>query len=152
MTAALFVLAQLALFGIFAFSLVFLPTSNTPASVQIGAAIALFGVGTAGLAIIEHLQRNASLPNIAPVPNQRAKLVTSGLYRFARHPIYTGVLCAAFGAALAHGSPIAIAIAVLFIPFFTLKSMYEEKLLRAVYPDYDDYARRTGRFFPGRGR
>jgi len=149
MTAMLFVLVQLALFGLFALGLVFLPTSNTPASLQIGTVIALFGVGTAGLAVVEHLQRNASPPNIAPVPNQRAKLVTSGLYRFVRHPIYTGVLCAAFGAALAHGNPIVIAIAVLFIPFFTLKSMYEERLLRAAYPDYDDYARRTSRFFPG---
>jgi protein-S-isoprenylcysteine O-methyltransferase Ste14 len=149
MTAMLFVLVQFVLFGIFAFSLVFLQPANSPLSLQIGAVIAVFGVGVAGLAIIEHLLRNANLPNVAPTPNNRAELVTTGLYRFARHPIYTGVLCAAFGAALAHGNLIVIAIAILFIPFFTVKSMYEERLLRAVYPDYDDYARRTGRFFPG---
>jgi protein-S-isoprenylcysteine O-methyltransferase Ste14 len=149
MTAMLFVLAQFILFGIFAFALVFLQPASSPLSLQIGAVIALFGIGVAGLAIIEHFVRNASPPSIAPVPNQRAKLVTTGLYRFARHPIYTGVLCAALGAAVAHGNLIAVAIAILFIPFFTVKSMYEETLLRATYPDYDDYARRTGRFFPG---
>ncbi|PJF27574.1 MAG: hypothetical protein CUN53_03500 [Phototrophicales bacterium] len=149
MTAILFVVAQFILFGIFAFALIFLQPANSPASLQIGAVIAIFGVGIAGLAIIEHLLRNANLPNVAPTPNDRAKLVTSGLYRFARHPIYTGVLCAAVGAALAHGNLIAVAIAIIFSPFFTVKSMYEETLLRAAYPDYDDYARRTGRFFPG---
>ncbi len=149
MTAILFVLAQFILFGLFALALVLLQPASSPTALQIGAVIALFGISVAGLAIIEHLVRNASPPNIAPVPNKRAKLVTTGLYRFARHPIYTGVLCAALGAAVAHGNLIAVAIAIIFIPFFTVKSMYEETLLRVAYAEYDDYARRTSRFFPG---
>ena len=39
-------------------------------------------------------------------------------------------------------------IALLMIVFFTYKSIYEESLLRAVYPQYDQYATHTGRFLP----
>jgi protein-S-isoprenylcysteine O-methyltransferase Ste14 len=149
MTAMLFVLAQFGLFALFAFAALFIPAANTPLSFQVGSVIALIGVGIVGIAILEHMQRNAAPPSIVPTPNERAKLVTTGLYRFARHPIYSGVLLAALGTCIAHGGILVIAVGVLFVPFFTFKSMYEESLLRAVYPDYAAYMKRTGRFFPG---
>ena len=36
-----------------------------------------------------------------PIPKSDGELVTDGLYQFARHPIYTGVLMAACGLLLA---------------------------------------------------
>ncbi|HAA79546.1 MAG TPA: isoprenylcysteine carboxylmethyltransferase family protein, partial [Microbacteriaceae bacterium] len=39
-----------------------------------------------------------------PIPKSDGELVTDGLYRFARHPIYTGVLITACGLLLAGAS------------------------------------------------
>jgi len=41
----------------------------------------------------------------SPLPNVRARLRTSGPYAWVRHPIYTGLLVATAGAALASGRP-----------------------------------------------
>jgi protein-S-isoprenylcysteine O-methyltransferase Ste14 len=74
--------------------------------------------------------------------------VETGLYRWARHPIYTGVLLSACGVAIAHGSVAALGIALTFVPFFYYKSSYEEQLLRKIYPQYQAYSERVGRFVP----
>src|SRR5215211_5741024 len=49
------------------------------------------------------------------------------------------VLLGGIGVALAHGHLAVLVIALLLIPFFTFKSLYEERLLRAAYPQYEDY-------------
>jgi protein-S-isoprenylcysteine O-methyltransferase Ste14 len=148
MAAFGFVAVQFVLFALFGLALLNLPRATTTLSLQVGVLGAVFGIGLVLLAVLEHLQRNAAPPNVSPTPNDRAKLVTTGLYRFARHPIYTGVLFTAGGAAVAHGHALALAVAFVFIPFFTFKSMYEESLLRSAYPDYRAYMQRTGRFLP----
>jgi protein-S-isoprenylcysteine O-methyltransferase Ste14 len=88
-----------------------------------------------------------------PSPRQGAKLVTSGAFAFARHPIYSGVLFAAFGLSFWLGSGYKLLISVLLYLLFFLKSRYEEKRLLEIFPEYEIYRRNTGRFFPKfRGR
>jgi protein-S-isoprenylcysteine O-methyltransferase Ste14 len=88
--------------------------------------------------------------NLTPVPHPRegAQLVASGVYAYARHPIYGGLIAGAFGWGLASGSPSALVLATLLAGFFELKSRREEAWLNERYPAYPEYAAETKRFFP----
>jgi len=76
-------------------------------------------------------------------------LVTSGPYRFIRHPIYTAVLLFCFAGASAHLSLRAAALALVALTGALARMWAEERLLRARYPDYAGYAARTKRMLPG---
>ena len=76
------------------------------------------------------------------------ELKTGGLYRLVRHPVYTGVMALAVGAALGSGSVAKALAAAALVGWFMLKARWEETRLRAAYPGYDDYAARTPRFVP----
>ncbi|ATE62020.1 methyltransferase family protein [Thauera sinica] len=88
--------------------------------------------------------------NLTPLPHPRddATLVTTGLYRYVRHPIYCGVLLLAFGWALFVQGWLTLAYAALLFAFFDLKSRREETWLMARFPDYADYRRRVRRLIP----
>ncbi len=146
--AAAYVIGQFTLFGVLAITLVAFPPGQTPLLRLLGFALIVSAFVVLALAILEFQQRNATLPNVTPTPKQRAELVESGIYRRIRHPIYTAVLSGALGVALAHGHAAALLIALVLVAFFTSKSLYEERLLRAAYPQYTDYMTRTGRFLP----
>lgn len=83
-----------------------------------------------------------------PVPTDDATLATTGLYRHMRHPIYTGVLAAVIGVALAAGSWPTALVAGATIVFFHVKARWEEARLAERYPDYQHYASTTPRFLP----
>lgn len=84
----------------------------------------------------------------SPVPSSLGQLRTTGLYRFMRHPIYTGVLVAVVGIALRSGSWLHVAIAAATFVYFDRKAAWEEGQLRGHYPDYDAYAATTAKFIP----
>ncbi|MEX2184557.1 MAG: isoprenylcysteine carboxylmethyltransferase family protein [Chloroflexota bacterium] len=88
--------------------------------------------------------------SLTPVPHPRddAELVEHGVYALARHPIYGGIILAAFGWALLRGSAAALIVAVGLVVFFTLKSAREEFWLRQRFPGYAAYRSRTRRFIP----
>lgn len=77
-------------------------------------------------------------------------LITSGPYRFVRHPIYTGMLAALLGTALAEGNACGFIGTALILLGFVIKLLVEEGRMRATFPrDYDDYSRHTARLIPG---
>lgn len=84
-----------------------------------------------------------------PVPSQRGHLVTGGLYRYVRHPIYTGVLLIVVGLTVRSGSVVTLAVSVVTVVFFDGKARWEEAQLSERYDGYADYAARTPRFVPG---
>ena len=55
------------------------------------------------LVLIAFFQMNTSLSPF-PSPRKSAKLVTSGVFAFARHPIYSGVIFMALGLSVWFGS------------------------------------------------
>ncbi len=114
----------------------------------IGILILIIGLVIGLLAMRDYRRGAGDSPNITPEPKTHVPLVQTGIYSRIRHPIYTGVICIALGAALAHGHPVVLVIALAFIPFFTYKSMFEERLLRQQYADYEAYMLHTGRFLP----
>jgi protein-S-isoprenylcysteine O-methyltransferase Ste14 len=83
-----------------------------------------------------------------PIPREHATLKTNGLYRLVRHPVYSGVLAIAFGAATASGSLVKLGLALALLALFTGKARWEEELLHERYAGYADYAARTPRFLP----
>jgi protein-S-isoprenylcysteine O-methyltransferase Ste14 len=75
-------------------------------------------------------------------------LVTSGPYRWIRHPIYTAVCLFAWACFIGHSSRFALAMALLVTAGGVLRMLAEESLLRGRYPEYVEYARRTNRMVP----
>ena len=75
-------------------------------------------------------------------------LVTSGPYRFVRHPIYTGILLGFIGSALAFGEWRGI-LAILVILFGILvRCRAEEQAMRETFPEYEEYRRKTRALIP----
>lgn len=145
--AVTLVIIQFMLFGIF-LVLLLLPRQSVGIVQVTGIVLAIVGPIFALASIREHSVRNAQLPKVVPTPGEQSALVASGPYHYIRHPIYTGVLLTAFGAAIAHGHAALLVMAIIMLVFFYMKSSYEEKLLQSVYPTYAAYKERTGRFLP----
>ncbi len=78
------------------------------------------------------------------------QVITSGPYRWVRHPIYTGLLLVVVGGALVYDSGTALLLlAVPFCAFFYWQSVLEEKLLvNHLGEAYLQYRSKTGRLLP----
>jgi protein-S-isoprenylcysteine O-methyltransferase Ste14 len=86
---------------------------------------------------------------VSPEPKPDGHLVTSGIYRWLRHPIYTAIVLAVVGLWLRKPT-IALAIAgAVVVIFLVVKSRYEEHLLVERYPGYQEYRRQTLGVVPG---
>lgn len=85
--------------------------------------------------------------HVALTPDQQ--LVRSGPYRFARHPLYSGLLAAVLGQALVLGRPRGLVAFLVLVLAYRRKVGYEEASLRRHFGGaYDDYAIRTPAFLP----
>lgn len=92
-----------------------------------------------------HLGRNWSA---SVVVKEDHTLVRSGPYARVRHPIYSGLLLAFFGMAVAIGEwrgLLAVALAFLAL---TWKSREEERRMRETFPEYEPYRRETAAIIP----
>jgi protein-S-isoprenylcysteine O-methyltransferase Ste14 len=110
------------------------------------AALGLAGVGfdVAGL-----LAFRASRTTINPLTPQRSRaLVTSGVYRLTRNPMYVGMALLLSAWAVALGSPWAAAGPLAFVLYITRWQIRpEERVLQALFgPDYADYCQRVRRW------
>ena len=76
------------------------------------------------------------------------KLITSGPYRLIRHPIYAAVVVFTIVGVLANLSLLNGILGLLIVAGMVTRTLCEERLLRAQYPEYTDYARRTWRMIP----
>jgi len=83
-----------------------------------------------------------------PTPKNNSELITSGLYKYVRHPIYTGILLTVFAYSIYSASIPRLIISLMLLILLYFKTNYEEHKLSEKYPDYSAYKARTGRFIP----
>lgn len=85
---------------------------------------------------------------VFPSPKNGNKLISSGIYEYIRHPIYSGIILSMFSYAIYIFSILHIIISIAVSIVFYFKSSLEEKYLIEIYEDYEVYKEKTGRFFP----
>jgi protein-S-isoprenylcysteine O-methyltransferase Ste14 len=75
-------------------------------------------------------------------------LLTGGVYRFSRNPIYLGMAAVLLGCALTVGAAAALAIPVIFAAIIQYRFIYaEEAMLQGLFPeDYPAYCARVRRW------
>jgi protein-S-isoprenylcysteine O-methyltransferase Ste14 len=141
-TSAWLVAFQLALIAVIVFG------TQLPASPR-SWSIAIFLLAMSVVLLAWTLGHNR-FGNFSVFPEVRhdARLVTSGPYRWVRHPMYTAILlgAAAFVAVDSRFWRVAGWVALLAV--LIAKAAREESYLRAKFPDYTQYASRTRRFVP----
>lgn len=92
-----------------------------------------------------HLGKNWSM---TPSIKERHELVTSGPYRYVRHPMYTGYLTALLGSAFVGGGSWLL-LFVAFCVIFVRRVKVEEELLMRLFPrEYPEYRNRTKILIP----
>jgi protein-S-isoprenylcysteine O-methyltransferase Ste14 len=87
---------------------------------------------------------------MAPEPKKTATLITTGVYRYFRHPIYTAIIAVVVGLFLRKPTLPAVTAGTIVILFLLLKVQFEEKLLRARYPQYAEYMTTSWGILPWR--
>ena len=77
-------------------------------------------------------------------------VVDTGPYRLVRHPIYLGLIVAAFATAIEKGTSFALPGAAIMTVAFYTKALREERFLRRELGEdaYDAYARKTAMLVP----
>ena len=83
-----------------------------------------------------------------PVPLEAGKLIETGIYKYVRHPIYTGLLLAMLGSVVQSMAIVKLFVWLALFALLTYKAKFEESLLIKKYPGYVEYMKRTGRFVP----
>ena len=82
-----------------------------------------------------------------PAPRPEGQLVTAGIYRRVRHPMYGGGILVALGWSILTGSAAGLILTVVLVVYFELKSRPEERWLLDRYAGYAEYRRHTPRKF-----
>jgi protein-S-isoprenylcysteine O-methyltransferase Ste14 len=132
------------------FALTFVLDPNRP--LALSPPLALAGTVLCAIGLLIMLAAFLSIRGviqIAPEPKADGRLITGGIYGWLRHPIYTAIIVLVLGLFLRKPT-IAIGIAaVVVVVFLMVKARFEQVLLRARYPEYADYQRRTWGIIPG---
>ncbi|HKF50103.1 MAG TPA: isoprenylcysteine carboxylmethyltransferase family protein [Terracidiphilus sp.] len=131
------------------FDLGWLGARIAPASHQVewtGAAVTMLGCL---FAIWARITLGANWSGRATVKKNH-ELIQRGPYSLARHPIYTGLLTAIAGTALANGVAACLVGLVLIVLAFFIKMSQEERLMQETFPEaYPAYRRRVKALIPG---
>ncbi len=110
----------------------------------LGAGLGILGLLVGGLSF-RALGRNF---RVFAAPRRSGTLVTSGIYSLVRHPMYTGVIVGLGGYVLMFGSLYSIPLWIAVTTLYTVKSIKEERIIEAKFPEYREYRKNTWRLIP----
>lgn len=120
---------------------------NTDLRYTIAGTLFAFGIVVAGLGEVAfHRAKTTTNPL---KPQAASSIVTSGVYRFTRNPMYAGVAAVLLGWASYLAVLWAFLGPIVFIAFITrFQIIPEERELKSKFgPDYAEYQQRVGRWF-----
>jgi protein-S-isoprenylcysteine O-methyltransferase Ste14 len=124
-------------------AVVYFPPRQLPLTAGIISTVLVLAGTTTALYCLSHLGRSFS------IMAEARELVTSGLYRYLRHPLYLAEMIAATGIVMQFLSVWTALILVVEIAIQLRRMHNEEIVLTAVFPAYAEYKRRTARVLPG---
>jgi protein-S-isoprenylcysteine O-methyltransferase Ste14 len=107
------------------------------------------GVGALGIFLSIYigdltLRKNPYAAPVVKIQKARGhKVVTTGPYRYVRHPMYAGAIFFFLGAPLLLGSWYGLALAPLMIAVLAVRALMEERTLAAELEGYTEYAARV---------
>lgn len=121
-----------------------LPTLSSKLAATFGVLLLLLGFLLRLWAVVHFYNHNMRVISLEP----QGSLVTAGPYRYSRNPLYLGanVFCF-FGAALLLGSPTALIMTVVHLPFMNLMIRREERQLEREFGErFRAYKKRVRRW------
>jgi protein-S-isoprenylcysteine O-methyltransferase Ste14 len=123
-------------------------TPPLPLWVRLTGALA-FGVGYA--IVLWAMYRNPFFSQVVRIQSERGHMaVTSGPYRFVRHPGYLGMTTSLLGAVLLLDTLWGLVCFLLYLGLIVTRTALEDRTLRAELPGYSEYVMHTKyRLIPG---
>lgn len=120
----------------------------TPPFTRLGFIVGMLLILLGGFLSLAGLLGLGSNLTALPYPKDDATFVETGPYRLVRHPIYSGLILAAFGWALWVNGWLTLGYAALLFVFFDIKSRREEGWLKEKFAGYEAYQRRVRKLIP----
>lgn len=127
-------------------SLIVLPRAEIGAGAKLVATIIIVVGTTLSIYCLMWLGRSFS------VMAHARRLVVAGPYAVVRHPLYAAEMITMVGVTMKNLSWPALAIFALNVALQFRRMHNEERVLRAAFPEYGDYAQRVPMFLPWTGR
>jgi protein-S-isoprenylcysteine O-methyltransferase Ste14 len=115
--------------------------SHMPTWVQILGALSLLLM--AWLVYLTFRENTFAAPVVKIQRERGHRVVTTGPYRYVRHPMYAGAMLFFLGTPLLLGSWYGLALAPLMMGMLAVRAVMEERMLTAELEGYADYAARV---------
>lgn len=75
--------------------------------------------------------------------------INTGVYKIIRHPLYGSIIWMIYAVGVLRSNYLVFILnTFIFIPFMYYRAKQEEKELKIVFSEYNDYIKNTGMFFP----
>jgi len=103
------------------------------------------GLSIGFVAIFEMKKSKLSL---FPDVSREAKLITTGIYKYIRHPMYTSVLAVCLGLLLSGVSLLRLGVFLVLLVDICVKIRFEEGLLEKRFAEYKSYKESSKKLVP----
>jgi protein-S-isoprenylcysteine O-methyltransferase Ste14 len=128
-------------FPLMALDAVRFQASHVPSWLQVIGGIIL--AASLFILYLTYRENSYAVPIVKIQKERRQKVVTTGPYRYVRHPMYaSGILCY-LGIPLLLGSWYGLAMAAVMVVLLAIRAVREERLLQPELDGYSDYAARV---------
>ena len=125
--------------------LMLLPIGTPTSYLYLGVSFIVIG-GAIGLAALS-INKLGNF-NIRPDIKEDCTLITEGIYRYIRHPMYTSVLLSMLGMMFIYLNPFTMSIYAILLVNMLIKMFYEESLWHCHSDAYKTYTQNTSRLIP----